>query len=368
MSRKSTGRILYIVQHRFNRSGGQRFRCEQYMPFLERAGFECVYSPLLENEQEDNDFYTPANYFKKLLLFLKAIVRRWKDVRRAKQFDIIFIYREAFMTGTTIFERLLKKSGAKIVFDFDDAIWNFDVSAGNRTLGWLKRPGKVNEIIALADLVLAGSRHLAEYARQFNSKVYVVPSTLDLDIYTFNIKARNNVTPLVIGWCGSVTTIKHFEMIIPVYKKLMRKYGSAIAFKVYGLPDYVNKELGIESTSFSPDTEVPVISSFDIGVMPLPDDKWTRGKCGMKGLQCMALGIPVVMQAVGANKEIICEGENGFLANNENEWIDKISMLIDSEDLRRKLGAKGRSTIEKGYSCQAINEMYVNLFQEALQY
>lgn len=366
MNRKPAGRILYIVQHRFNRSGGQRFRCEQYMPFLENAGFECVYSPLLKNEQEDKDFYAAANYFKKFLLFLKAIARRWKDVRRARQFDIIFIYREAFMTGTTIFERLLKRSGAKIVFDFDDAIWNFDVSAGNKTLGWLKRPEKANEIMALADLVLAGSSHLAGYARQFNSNVHVVPSTLDLDIYTFNKKTRKEDAPVVIGWCGSVTTIKHFEMIISVYRKLMRKYGSAITFKVYGLPGYVNKELGIESISFSPDTEVPVISSFDIGVMPLPDNEWTRGKCGMKGLQCMALGIPVVMQAVGANKEIICEGENGFLANNEDEWIDKLSILIDSEDWRRKLGANGRRTIEKGFSCQAIKEMYVNLFQELL--
>ncbi|MBK7149003.1 MAG: glycosyltransferase family 4 protein [Bacteroidetes bacterium] len=364
MNRKPAGRILYIVQHRFNRSGGQRFRCEQYIPFLENAGFECVYSPLLKNEQEDKDFYAAANYFKKFLLFLKAIVRRWKDVRRARQFDIIFIYREALMTGTTIFERLLKKSGAKIVFDFDDAIWNFDVSAGNKTLGWLKRPKKVNEIMALADLVLAGSSHLAGYARQFNSNVHVVPSTLDLDIYTFNKKTLKEDAPVVIGWCGSVTTIKHFEMIIPVYTKLRRKYGSAIAFKVYGLPGYVNRELGIESIRFSPDTEVPVISSFDIGVMPLPDNEWTRGKCGMKGLQCMALGIPVVMQDVGANKEIICEGENGFLANDEDEWTDKLSILIDSEHCRRKLGANGRKTIEKFYSSDAVKTNYVGFFKQ----
>jgi glycosyltransferase involved in cell wall biosynthesis len=336
------------------------------MPFLEKAGSECVYSPLLQTEQEDRDFYAAANYFKKFLLFLKAIVRRWKDVRRANQFDIIFIYREAFMTGTTIFERLLKRSGAKIVFDFDDAIWNFDVSTGNKPLGWLKRPEKVNEIMALADLVLAGSSHLAEYARQFNNNVHVVPSTLDLDVYTVDAKTKKNNAPVVIGWCGSVTTIKHFERIIPVYRKLRLKYGNAITFKVYGLPGYVNSELGIESINFSPDTEVPVISIFDIGVMPLPDDEWTRGKCGMKGLQCMALGIPVVMQAVGANKEIICEGENGFGANDENEWMDKLSMLIDSQELRRKLGANGRCTIEKRYSSQAIRERYVNLFQELL--
>jgi glycosyltransferase involved in cell wall biosynthesis len=350
-----------------NRSGGQRFRCEQYMPFLEKSGFECVHSPLLQTQQEDKDFYASANYLKKFLLFLKAIVRRWKDVKRAGKFDIIFIYREAFMTGTTIFEHLLKMSGAKIVFDFDDAIWNFDVSVGNKTLGWLKRPKKVNEIMTLADLVITGNSHLALYARQFNSNVHVVPSTLDLDIYTLNKKEQKENVPVVIGWCGSATTIKHFELIIPVYKKLMRKYISTIIFKVYGLPGYVNSELGIESINFAPDTEVPVISTFDIGVMPLPDNEWTRGKCGMKGLQCMALGIPVVMQAVGANKEIIRDGENGFLANSETEWFEKLSILIDSADLRRKLGTNGRLTVEERYSAQAMKERYINLFQEVLK-
>src|SRR3954466_13179326 len=117
MSSNKKKRILYIVQHRFNRSPGQRYRCEQYIPFLEAAGFECVYSPLQINAEEDSDLYY-GGYLQKLALFTKGAFRRIKDVLRAKDFDIIFIYREAFMTGTTVFEKLVKRSGAKIIFDF----------------------------------------------------------------------------------------------------------------------------------------------------------------------------------------------------------------------------------------------------------
>ncbi len=357
-------KILYIVQHRHNRSGGQRFRCEQYIPYLKDAGFECEYAPILIDEQEDIDFYKNKNYFKKLILFLKGAYRRWQDVQRAKNFDVIFIYREAFMTGTTLFERMLKRSGAKVVFDFDDAIWNFDVSAGNKNLGWLKRPQKVNEIMAMADLILAGSSHLAAHAQQYNSRVQVIPSTLDMEKYTVASKCENKQAPIVIGWCGSITTLKHFEIILPVYSKLKQKFGSRIAFALYGLPGYINEALEIRSVDFSPETEVPFISSFDIGVMPLPDNEWTRGKCGMKGLQYMSLGIPAVMQAVGANCDIITDGENGYLATTEAEWIEKISLLIEKPELRQQLGANGRKTIEAHYSAQAIRHKYVQLFQE----
>ncbi len=366
MSNNSRKRILYVVQHRFNRSGGQRFRCEQYIPFLEDAGFSWEYSPLLINEKEDANFYKHGNYFNKLLLFIKGAYRRCKDVARVHNFDVVFIYREAFMTGTTMFERLLKRRGAKIVYDFDDAIWNFDVSAGNKSLGWLKRPQKVNEIMVLADLVLAGSSHLAEYARQFNGQVHVIPSTLDLKQYRVRERKVSPTSPIVIGWCGSVTTIKHFETIIPVYQCLKKKYGSQIDFRVFGLSGYVNNELNICSTDFRPEREVPEISEYDIGVMPLPDNEWTRGKCGMKGLQYMSLGIPAVMQAVGANCEIITDGQNGFLANDEKEWMTKLSLLIESAELRKKLGATGRKTVEEKFSSEAVKHGYVNLFNQLI--
>jgi glycosyltransferase involved in cell wall biosynthesis len=362
MSSKNRKRILYIVQHRFNRSPGQRYRCEQYMAALEAAGFECVYSPLQVNSKEDDELYY-GTYFQKLMLFTKGAFRRMKDVIRANKFDIVFIYREAFMTGTTVFEKLVKRSGAKIVFDFDDAIWKHDISEGNKGLGWLKRPEKTDDIISLADLVFAGNEYLAQYARRFNKEVVIIPSTIDLDYYRVppKVSSDNIVT---IGWTGSLTTIEHFKTIIPVLKSLKEKFADRIAFKVLGVPQYVNAELGIQGIKWTHETEVRETASFDIGIMPLPDNEWSRGKCGMKGLQYMALEVATVMSAVGVNKDIIKDGENGFLTSSDEEWVEKLSLLIDSKDLRNKLGKAGRKTVEEKYSSAAIKNQYLRYFEE----
>ncbi len=356
-------RILYIVQHRFDRSPGQRYRCEQYIPFLEANGFECVYSPILISAEEDYSLYY-GSYFQKLTLFIKGILRRIKDVIRAKYFDIIFIYREAFMTGTTVFEKLLRRSGAKIIFDFDDAIWNNDVSEGNKKLSWLKRPEKTNDIIALADLVFAGNQYLYNHAQQFNKHIVVVPSTIDLNYYQLPPKNSSQQVAVTIGWSGSLTTIEHFKTIIPVLKKLKEKFKNKIAFKIFGVPEYKNEDLQIQGIAWTPETEVQEISSFDIGIMPLPDNEWSRGKCGMKGLQYMALEVATVMSPVGVNKEIIQDGENGFLASSEEEWIQKLSLLIESKELRNSLEKAGRKTVEEKYSSLAIRNNYLQYFQQ----
>ncbi len=355
-------RILYIVQHRFNRSPGQRYRCEQYIPFLEANGFECVYSPIISNEQEDHDLYY-GNYFRKLTLFLKGIYRRVWDVWCAKDFDIIFIYREAFMTGTVLFEKLIHRIGDKIVFDFDDAIWKHDVSQGNKALSWLKRPEKTDDIVTLADLVFAGNNYLADYSRQFNPNTVVVPSTIDLDYYRVPPKATSN-EKVTIGWSGSLTTIEHFKIIIPVLKRLKEKFGEKITLRVFGTPEYKNEELGIEGIAWTPENEVEQIAAFDIGIMPLPNNEWSKGKCGMKGLQYMALEVATVMTAVGVNNEIIQEAENGFLALTDDDWFEKLSRLIESKELRTKLGKAGRKTVEEKYSSQAIRNNYLSYFQK----
>lgn len=364
MNSKKRKRILFIVQHRWDRSPGQRYRCEQYIPYLEQAGFECVYSPILVNPKEDKDFYSPRNYLRKFELLLKGVWRRLKDVWRASDFDIVFIYREAFMTGTVLFEKMLKRSGAKLIYDFDDAIWNHDVSIANRALGWLKRPGKTNDIIALSDIVIVGNQYLATHAAFFNPRVVIIPSTINLEYYRVPEKRETNV--VVIGWSGSLTTIEHFKPIIPVLKRIKEKYGEKVAFRVFGIEDYELRELNIKGIGWTPQNEVEQIAAFDIGIMPLPDNRWTRGKCGMKGLQYMALEVPAIMSAVGVNKDIVQDGVNGFLAANEKEWVEKISWLVEDKVLRERLGKAGRKTIEEEYSCQALQQTYVKHFQSLL--
>ncbi len=194
------------------------------------------------------------------------------------------------------------------------------------------------------------------------------PSTIDLNYYKVtSLRNRPRNTPIVIGWSGSLTTIEHFKPIVPVLLRLKEKYGNRIAFRVFGVPTYVNKELGIEGIQWTPQNEVAQISAFDIGIMPLPDNEWSKGKCGMKGLQYMALEVPTVMMAVGTNKEILQDGDNGLLALSEDEWFDKLSLLIESIEQRMVLGKAGRKTIEDKFSVQALNNTYVALFNKLIQ-
>ncbi len=369
MSSAPNKKILYIVQHRFNRSPGQRYRCEQYIKVLERNGFECTYSPIIVDEEEDKALYQSRSMLAKGLIFLKAIYRRIKDVWRASSYDIVFIYREAFMTGSLFFEKRLKATGARLVYDFDDAIWLPDVSEVNKSLAWLKRPGKTADIAALCDLVIVGNTYLAAYAGQYNKNAVVFPSTIDMDYYRLPVGPRPYFQndKIVIGWSGSHTTIKHFETILPVFEALRKKYGERIHFVVYGDPHYKNEALNIEALPWSHDTEVGVIASFDIGIMPLPDNEWSKGKCAMKGLQYMGLSVPAVMSPVGMNKDVVQDGVNGFLAADEKEWIEKLSLLIDNTELRKRLGKEGRKTVEENFSVQALESRYLQIINSVLK-
>ncbi len=358
-------KILFIGSHRPGRSPSQRFRFEQYVDFFKDNGFEYDYSYLI-SEEDDRMFYQPGNLRRKMYFFVKSVFLRFRDVRRMDEYDLIFVQREAFMTGSVFFERRFSKSRAKVVFDFDDAIWHLDVSEGNRKFGWLKSPGKTANLIALSDLVIAGNSYLMNYARQHTTAAILIPTTIDTD--KFRRPSALVVAPKIcIGWSGSHTTIKHFEDAIPFLKVLKIKYGERICFKVIGDAAYRNEELSIQGLAWSAETEVEELQSLDIGIMPLPDDEWAKGKCGLKGLSYMSLEIPTVMSPVGVNTEIIADGLNGYLASSIDEWTEKISLLVESAELRQKLGEAGRKTVVERYSVKSQQGVYLEALKKLLR-
>lgn len=267
------------------------------------------------------------------------------------------------MLGTVFFERLLSKSGAKLIVDFDDAIWLHQVSSSspNQNLNFLKRPSKTSEIIKLADTVVAGNSYLANYALQFNTKVEVIPTTIDTDLYTPHRKFLTS--KINIGWSGSKTTVDHFKEAIPALERVKQKYGDKIEFTVIGDGSYRYENLGIIGKSWSLDKEVSDLQEFDIGIMPLPDDEWSKGKCGLKGLQYMALEIPTIMSPVGVNTEIIQHKINGFLASTSDEWVDCLGILIENPELRQQIGIMGRKKVVEYYSVFANSERFLSLFE-----
>jgi len=352
-------KVLFIASHRPDRNPGQRFRFEQYFDHLRQNGYECHLSYII-NVNDDKVLYAQGKYFHKALLGLKAALKRGLDAWSGNEYDIIFIFREAFFTGSTLFERLFSRTKAKLVFDFDDAIWHFDVSEANKKLGFLKNPGKTAQIISRVDLVFAGNQYLADFARHYNDKVVIIPTTIDTDEYIPG--PFNEGKEICIGWSGSITTIRHFQIVVPALKKIKEKFGTRVRFKVIGDGAYKNDELGIRGIAWNKQDELDELRSIDIGIMPLPDDEWSRGKCGLKGLQYMALEIATVMSPVGVNAEIIRDGENGMLAGTDEEWVAKLSLLVENPELRRRLGQAGRRTVLDGYSVHAQKNNYLRYF------
>ncbi|MBR4619843.1 MAG: glycosyltransferase family 4 protein [Salinivirgaceae bacterium] len=343
-------KLLYIAPHRPGRSPGQRFRFEQYTDFLESEGFTITYSFLL-NAWDDRHFYQRGNYLQKCWIALKCVIIRLFDVLRAWRYDYVIVYREAHFWGWAIFEKLLSMSRAAMIFDFDDAIWLNDTSESNKNLSWLKSSAKTAKIARLANVVTVGNSFLADYARQSNRNVVIVPTAIDTDAYKY--RGAVDSEPVTIGWIGSTTTLKHFQNAIPALTAIKQKYGNRVNFKVIVDVDYEVPELGLKSTKWRKDTEVEELNKVDIGIMPLPDDRWSCGKCGFKGIQYMALGIATVMSPVGVNTDIIEHGVNGFLASTDNEWIDCLSQLIESVELRQRLGEAARKTIDERYSVRS---------------
>jgi glycosyltransferase involved in cell wall biosynthesis len=351
--------VLFASVHPPGRAPSQRFRYEQYVDFLAEHGFRTTFAPILKPDDYEV-VYSEGGYLRKGLIAGRGLARRVAEVRTLPRFDIVFVQREAVQLGTSWFEALAARSRPRLVFDFDDAIWLQNASEANRKLAWLKRPSKTSKLIEIADMVFAGNAYLADYARRINPRVSVVPTTIDTD-YHVRDTTVTKAPGVCIGWTGSPTTIQHFNRTVPVFRRLKARYGEGVRFKLIGDGRYQEETLGIRGQDWNASTEVRDLSDLDIGVMPLPDDEWARGKCGLKGLQYMALEIPTVMSPVGVNTEIIDDGVNGFLADDEEEWFDKLCRLIESESLRGELGSKSRQTVESRYSVRSQQHRYLSL-------
>jgi glycosyltransferase involved in cell wall biosynthesis len=197
--------------------------------------------------------------------------------------------------------------------------------------------------------VLAGNEHLAGYARAYNSAVTVLPTCVDTSVFVPRSTPPAPGAPLVLGWIGTPTTATYLESLGPVLARVAERHQFVLRVSGSGEPVEMPR-VTVVNEPWSLEREVELFNTCDIGLYPLRDDEWERGKCGFKAIQFMACGLPVVAAAVGVNCEIIQDGVNGFLASTDQEWVEKIERLLGDAGLRRRLGEAGRKTIEARYS------------------
>ena len=331
---------------------GCRFRVSQYIPYLESHGFEVTFNALFTPEFFRR-VYQRGNHVRKAAGFVHLSFRRLQSLRAAADYDIVLVYREIFPIGPAIVERLLALPGRPpIVFDFDDAMFLPSVSDANRLIAALKFPGKLATIIRVSDHVLAGNDYLAAYAHRFNDAVTMIPTCVD----TTKFVPRSDGGPVagqppVVGWIGSPTTGTYIRGLARVLQRAHARHPFVLRVSGAGEPIVVDG-VPIENVPWALDREIELFNTCDVGVYPLDDDEWAKGKCGFKAIEFMACGVPVVASAVGVNRTLIDDGVNGFLASTEDEWVDKLVRLLSEDSLRRQFAAAGRRTVEAGYSLQ----------------
>jgi glycosyltransferase involved in cell wall biosynthesis len=339
-------RVLAMTPYPHGRVPGQRFRIEQWAPLLREEGIEVVFSPFLSPAAMDV-LYRPGHVARKVGDTVRGYLTRWAEVLRRRPVDVVFVYREAAPLGPPVLERLLARR-RPLVFDFDDAIYLGDTSSANAWSRVVKSRDKAATICRLARHVTVGNDFLAQFAGHHARAVTVVPTTIDTDLY--EVRPRPDNPRPVVGWSGSATTVPYLRTLGPVLRRLRERQDFELRV--------IGGELGIDGVPvcckpWRPDTEVTDLREFDVGVMPLADDEWSRGKCGLKALQYMALGIPPVVSPVGVNARIVDDGVSGFHARTEEEWVDRLTLLLQDRALRRALGEKARKTVEIRFSAKS---------------
>lgn len=351
-------RVLALVPYPLGRAPGQRYRIEQWAPLLRRGGVQVTLSPFLSRSGMDL-LYEPGHVAAKAHEVLRGYRKRLADVLWPGSADVIFVYREAALLGPAWIEWLLALR-RPLVFDFDDAIYLSDTSQANAWTRRLKPVTKVETICRVARHVTVGNEFLASFAEDRAREVTVVPSTIDTDFYQVRPRARNPVP--VIGWTGSVTTARYLAVLAPMLRRLRAKWEFEL--RIIGAKIELGG-LAVRCVPWRGASEPEDLREMDIGLMPLPDDEWARGKCGMKALQYMGLGIPPVVSPVGVNASIVRDGINGFHARTHEEWIDRIGLLLEDEALRRRLGQEARKTVEESYSARGHAPRLAQILLEA---
>ena len=351
-------KILVLTKYDFI-GASSRLRFIQYYKMLDETGLTVTHSPLF------NDNYLKKRFNNKTIIFeaLWGYVKRLYNLLILSSYDIVWIEKELFPYIPFAFEKLFLKILSPYVVDYDDAIFDNYDSPKNVLIKCLFNK-KIAKIMFNSSAVVVGNNYLNNYAKKAGAKnITILPTVVDLDLYP-SINKISNKKIIKVGWIGSSQTIKFLMPIFSVFKKLAKDLN--VEFIAIGVND---KDVGIslvKTKKWSREKETILLQDIDIGIMPLPNNRWTKGKCGYKLIQYMASFKPVIASPIGINKDIVKHGETGYLASTFKDWEKYLRILINSKSLRHSMGIKGRKIVEKKYSLDSNRDTYLNIFDELI--
>jgi len=356
-------RGLFLTPYPSHCAPSQRLKFEQYYASFEEHDIRVVVSPFVTPALW-RVLYRRGFWIRKLVLSAWGHLRRLRDLRRARRFDFVYLHLWALPFGPPWIEERLARRGVKVIYDIDDLIYLPRASAANPFLRAFRRRERVIRIMRAASHVVVSTAYLGRFAADHNAHVTVISSTIDTDEYRprRHSGARDGLT---IGWTGSHSTAPFLSGIAPALQKLSRRFS--IRLLVVGAAPFTMDGVEVEARPWSLARETADLSEMDIGVYPLPDEEWVLGKSGLKALQYMGTGVPVVASRVGAACEFIRDGDNGFLVGSHEEWVDRLSRLILDPALRARMGQAGRATVEQRFSVVQTAPTYLRVIDSVLE-
>lgn len=333
-------------------SASTRYRIAQYLPFLANAGITGTIAPFISTELFQ-EIYRPGLTPRKIAQLLDAVRQRFQLLLTAGQYEAVFISREIMTLGPPLLEWLFARVvRLPLIFDFDDATW---VSYSSPTYGNLVRlikpPAKTSQIIRFSSAVIAGNRHLAAYASQYNPQVTIIPTVVDPTLFNPQPRHAAPRNLPVVGWIGSHSTAQYLRLITNALASVGKRHP--FIFRVIGAGREISLEgVRVENRSWQMETEFADFCDLDIGVYPIIADEWSAGKCAFKAIQYQAAGVACLASAVGMNREVIDSGRNGILVEDDEGWMAALEHLLTQPEIRRKMGDAGRESVIRHYSLQ----------------
>lgn len=325
-------KMLALIQGK--EIAASRYRILQYLPYLRENG---VFTYVLEFPSTLKEY---ADLYMKL-----------------DSYDCIFVQRKRFHFP---FLELFRRNAKRIIYDLDDAVMYKNSLAGSpysRT-----RERRFEKMARSCDAIIAGNSFLMEQSLPYNPNVTVIPTSIPSEKYSLKDYSRTGDI-VTIGWIGDHGSIHYLEAMKDILDEVAERHPGKIELKIICDVFFDCRIMPVRKVRWSSETEVAELKDCDIGIMPLKDDLWSRGKCGLKILQYFGVGIPVVCTPVGVNRDIIIPGENGYWASNRNEWVESISRLVSDAEQRKKLGLAGRRTLEEGYTLESNSARLLNLIR-----
>jgi glycosyltransferase involved in cell wall biosynthesis len=352
-------KVLILVPGPENTLPSQRFRVEQYLNNVQRTKVQFVLSSFYFLWVW-KVLYKKGHFAKKVAGICLGFIKRFLTLFTLSQYDFIYIHREAAPVGPPVFEWIIAKIWRKpIIYDFDDAIWVDASSAVNPMAARVKCAWKVKHICKWSYIITVGNSYLADFARQFNEDVRIIPTVVNTENRHKYLQQPHDGIQ-TIGWTGTFTNFDQFELIEDAIIKLQERHKFRLQIIADKDPGF--KNFAYEFLPWREESEIADLMQFDIGIMPLRDSTIQLGKCAFKAIQYMSLGIPAVVSPVGANCQVVENGNTGVWASTTEEWYQHLETLLLNKQVRSEMGKAARGRVIHKYSVVATQNNFTQLF------